>query len=361
MATRELDAAKAEAFAGTLLGILNGGATSLFVSIGHQTGLLDAMAELEPATSEEIAAATGLNERYVREWLAGLTVSGVIEHHPEAGTYALPPEHAACMTRAAGPDNLASFAQYIGLFAEVEQDVVECFRHGGGVPYARFPRFQRLMAEESAQVNDAVLVDVTLPLVPGLVERLRAGIDVLDVGCGSGHAVNLMANAFPESRCTGYDFSEEGIAAGRAEAAQLSLTNARFELRDVTALDEPGGYGLVTAFDVVHDTAAPERLLAGIASALAPGGVFLMVDIAASSHVHENVDHPLGPALYAASLFHCMTVSLAQDGAGLGTMWGEQKALELLAAAGFADVEVKHVEGDILNSYYVARKEAPAA
>lgn len=360
MATRELDAERAEAFAGTMLGILNGGAASLFLSVGHQTGLLDTMAELEPATSAEIAAAAGLEERYVREWLAGLTVSGVLEHDPVAGTFALPPEHAACLTRAAGPDNLASFAQYIGLFAEVEQEVVTCFRDGGGVPYASFPRFQRIMAEESAQVNDAVLVDVTLPVVPGLVERLRAGIDVLDVGCGSGHAVNLMAKAFPASRFTGYDFSEEGVAAGRAEAARLGLTNARFELRDVTALDEPGGYGLVTAFDVVHDTAAPERLLAGIAKALAPGGIFLMVDIAASSHVHENLEHPLGPALYAASLFHCMTVSLAQGGAGLGTMWGEQKALELLAGAGFADVEVKRVEGDILNNYYVARTGAPA-
>lgn len=361
MATRELDPAKAEAFAGTLLRILNGGATSLLVSVGHQTGLFDTMAGFEPATSAEIAAAAGLNERYVREWLAGLTVSGVLEHDPEAGTYALPPEHAACMTSAAGPDNLASFAQYIGLFAEVEQDVVECFRHGGGVPYSKFPRFQRLQAYESAQVNDAVLVDVTLPLVPGLVERLREGIDVLDVGCGCGHAVNLMAKAFPASRFTGYDFSEEGVAAGRAEAEELGLGNACFDVRDVTALDEPGGYGLVTAFDVVHDTAAPGRLLAGIAKALAPDGVFLMVDIAASSHVHENVDHPLGPALYAASLFHCMTVSLAQDGAGLGTMWGEQKALELLAAAGFGDVEVKQVEGDIINNYYVARQEAPAA
>ena len=189
----------------------------------------------------------------------------------------------------------------------------------------------------------------------GLPDRLRSGIDVLDIGCGHGHAANLIADAFPASRVNGFDISEEGIAAARAEAERLHLTNARFEVRDVVSL-EPGSYDLVTAFDVVHDLPRPAETLAAINAALRDGGVFLMVDIAASSHVHENVEHPLGPALYTASIFHCMSVSLANGGPGLGAMWGEQTALELLAAAGFTDVEVKRVETDFLNSYYVARK-----
>lgn len=356
MATTEIDAARAEAFAGRALQILNDAMISLLLSIGHQTGLLDVMAEHHRVTSDELARAAGLDERYVREWLAGLTVGAIVQHDPDTRSYALPPEHAACLTRAAGPDNLASFAQYAALFGELEQQVVECFRTGGGVPYSAMPRFQALQAEESAQIQDAGLIEVTLPLVDGLVDGLRAGLEVIDVGCGRGHAANLIGDAFPASRVTGIDISEQGIAAARAAARKLRLGNVRFEPRDALSL-EPGSYDLVTAFDVIHDLPRPAETLAAIHAALRGGGVFLMVDIAASSHLHENLEHPLGPALYTASIFHCMTVSLANDGPGLGTMWGEQTALELLGEAGFAGVEIKRVEADILNSYYVARKQ----
>jgi SAM-dependent methyltransferase len=356
MATREIDTARAEAFAGRTLQLLNDSMLALLLSVGHQTRLLDSMAELEPATSTQIAAATGLSERYVREWLAGLTVGGIVEHDPKAGTFHLPPEHATCLTRSAGPGNLASFAQYVSLFGEIEQQVVEAFRTGAGVPYSAMPRFQALQAEESAQIQDAGLVEGTLPLVEGLVERLRAGIDVIDVGCGHGHAANLIADAFPSSRILGVDISEEGVAAARAEAGRLRLVNARFEARDVLAL-EPGSADLVTAFDVIHDLPKPVETVRAIHDALRPGGTFLMVDIAASSHLHENMEHPLGPALYTASIFHCMSVSLANGGPGLGTMWGEEKAIEVLSAGGFSTPELRHFENDILNTYYIARRQ----
>lgn len=313
------------------------------------------MAEHGPITSDELAQAAGLEERYVREWLAGMTVGGIVEHDPEANSYVLPPEHAACLTRTAGPDNLAAFAQYTAFFGELEQRVVECFREGGGVDYSEMPRFQALQAEESEQIHDAGLIEVTLPLVEGLVDQLRDGIDVIDVGCGHGHAANLIADAFPATRVTGIDISEQGIAAARTEAERLRLGNVRFELRDALSL-EPAAYDLVTAFDVIHDLPKPAETLAAIHAALRDGGVFLMVDIAASSHVHENLEHPLGPMLYTASIFHWMTVSLANDGPGLGAMWGEQTALQLLETAGFRDVEIKRLETDILNSHYIARK-----
>jgi 2-polyprenyl-3-methyl-5-hydroxy-6-metoxy-1,4-benzoquinol methylase len=355
MTTTQLDETRAEQFAGRVVQVLNDGMLTLLVSLGHQTGLLDAMGDLDPATSAKIAEATGLDERYVREWLAGMTVGGIVSHDPEAGTYALPPEHAACLTRTAGPGNLANLAQYAPMFGELEEQVIGCFRRGGGVPYSAMPRFQALQAEESAQIHDAGLIDVTLPLVDGLIDGLRSGLDVIDVGCGHGHAANLIADAFPASRVTGIDISEEGIAAGRAEAADLRLANVAFEQRDARAL-EPGAYDLVTAFDVIHDLPDPAATLAAIHAALRPGGTFLMVDIAASSHVHENLEHPLAPALYTVSIFHCMTVSLASGGPGLGTMWGHQRAGELLADAGFTDVDVQRVEADMLNSYYVARR-----
>jgi SAM-dependent methyltransferase len=356
MADQSFDQARAEAFAGRMMDVLNGAGITLMTSIGHQVGLFDAMADLPPATSQEIARAAGLNERYVREWLGAMLTGGMVDYDPAAGTYLLPAEHAAWLIRAAGTNNLAVQALFIPLLAEVEQPLIECFRHGGGVPYSAFPRFQRLMAEDSGRTHDAALIDTILPLAPGLPARLEAGIDAADVGCGRGRAINLMAGAFPASRFVGYDFSEDGVQGGRDEAQRLGLANARFEARDVTTLGARAEFDLITAFDSIHDQAQPARALAGIAEALRPDGVFLMVDIGASSHAHENMEFPLAPLMYTVSCMHCMTVSLALDGAGLGAMWGEQKAREMLAAAGFTQVEVKRIEDDPFNSYYVATK-----
>jgi len=245
----------------------------------------------------------------------------------------------------------------MALMGNVEEQIVHSFRNGGGVPYSAYGTFQRLQAEETTRVVDATLVDVTLPLIPGMVERLRQGIDVVDIGCGSGHAVNVMARAFPNSRFSGYDFSEEGIAAGQAEATDWGLANARFAVRDVATIDEPAAYDLVTAFDTIHDQAQPTRVLDVISRALRPDGTFLMVDIAASSHLEDNLEHPLAPMLYSISTMHCMTVSLALNGEGLGTMWGEQLARRKLADADFTSVDVKQVEGDSMNAYYICRRD----
>ncbi len=337
-----------------MVGVLNAGMLALMTSIGHRTRLFDTMALLPPATSAQIAEAAGLDERYVREWLAAMTTGGVVEHDPAGVTFVLPPAHARWLTRASGPENLALTTQYVGLIAQVEDQIVDCFHHGGGVPYAEFPGFQAIMAEDSGAVHDATLVDVTLPLVPGLVERLQQGIDAADVGCGSGHAVNLMAEAFPASRFVGFDLSDAGLAAATAEAASKGLTNVRFEKRDAATLDGSEQFDFITTFDAVHDQARPDLVLRGIAVSLRPDGVYLCVDITASSTLADNVGHPLAPFLYTISCMHCMTVSLAAGGMGLGTMWGEQVARRMLVEAGFASVDLKQVEGDILNNYYIA-------
>ena len=356
MTTQTIDEAKAAAFGGQLIGMLNGAALTFMLSIGHRTGLFDTMAGMPPSTSEQIATKTGLDERYIREWLGAMVTGGIVAYDAANATYTLPPEHAASITRAAGPGNLAAFSQFFSEIGSVETGIVESFRNGGGVPYSQFPRFQELMREESAQVFDATLLDVTLPLVPGLIDRLKSGIDVADVGCGAGHAINIMAKAFPNSRFTGYDFSDEGIARGRAEAKDAAVANARFEVKDAATLDGSKQFDLITTFDSVHDQAKPRRVLKGIADALKPGGTFLCVDIAASSNLHENLEHPLAPFMYTVSTMHCMTVSLALGGEGLGTVWGEQKAKELMAEAGFKDIKVARVEGDIMNNYYIATK-----
>ena len=244
--------------------------------------------------------------------------------------------------------------QYIALLGSVEGQIVTSFRDGGGVSYSEFHDFQRLMAEDSDNTFDATLLDVTLNLVPGLLDRLRSGIDVADIGCGSGHALNLMGEAFPASRFVGVDISAEGLAAGRREAASRNLSQPHLLDRDAADLGITEGFDFITSFDSIHDQARPDLVLAGIRQALRPDGVYLCVDTRSSSDLAGNLDHPLGPFLYTVSTMHCMTVSLALGGMGLGTVWGEELALRMLADAGFGRVEVRTVEGDIFNNYYVA-------
>jgi SAM-dependent methyltransferase len=360
----QLDKQRAEEFGGKLLEVLNHGALVVMLSIGHRTGLLDALSILPPSTSEEIAKETGLNERYVREWLGAMTTSGVVHIHRNGGSpkFSLPAEHAACLTRAAGADNMGIFTQYIGLLGTVEDNVVDCFFKGGGVPYSEFKRFHEVMAEDSGQSVLSSLFDTILPLVPGLTARLRQGIEVLDVGCGIGRALNEMAKAFPNSRFTGYDLSEQAVAAARAGAVEHATGNVHFQVRDLTTFDEDAPefrYDLITSFDAIHDQARPDRVLRGIYRALRDDGVYLMQDIAASSDMHQNLDHPLGTLLYTVSTMHCMTVSLAQGGLGLGTMWGREKAQEMLRDAGFRDIRIHTLSHDIQNEYYVIRKKTP--
>jgi SAM-dependent methyltransferase len=330
----------------------------VLTSVGHRTALFDALAELDGATSDELAAAAGLNERYVREWLGGMTTGRVVELDPDTGRYSLPAEHAAWLTRAASPDNLAVEAQWITSLSTVEDDIVECFRSGGGVPYERYPRFHEVMAEESAQTVLSVLFSHILPLVPGMSERLEEGAPLLDLGCGRGRALLMLAERFPASTFRGYDLSTDAIAFARAQAQERGLRNIAFEQRDLSTFDDdaaPEAFAFVTTFDAVHDQARPLALLKGIRRTLQADGVYLMQDIQGSSHHHENVDHPGGPLLYMISCMHCMTVSLAQGGEGLGAMWGEQKARELLAEAGFGSIEVQFLEHDPFNAYFVVR------
>jgi 2-polyprenyl-3-methyl-5-hydroxy-6-metoxy-1,4-benzoquinol methylase len=359
MTRAEIDTAKAEAFAGRFVTALNNGALCLMASIGHRTGLFDAMSALPPSTSEEIASRARLNERYVREWLGAMAAAGVVEVEPATSRYVLPPEHAACLTRAAAADNMAVFAQYIGLLGGVEDDVVECFTKGGGVPYDRYPRFHAVMEEDSGQSVLSSLESHVLPLVPGLTERLATGIRVLDVGCGRGRILNRLAELYPASEFLGMDLSEDAVAYARAEAARKGIRNARFVVKDLSDFDrtaEVERFDLITTFDAVHDQAQPLHVLRGIHRALTREGVYLMQDIRGSSCVHKNLGHPIGTLLYTISCMHCMTVSLAQGGEGLGAMWGEEKAREYLRRAGFRSIAVHQLAHDIQNNWYVVLK-----
>lgn len=351
-----LDAAKAAAFGERLVDVLNGGALSLMLSIGHRTGLFDVMAKLPLAPSATIADRAGLCERYVREWLGALVSGGIVEYEPAADRYRLPPEHAAVLCRDARGGNVAAAAQSIPLLAAVEDEIVRCFERGGGVPGASYERFHAVMAETREQTVVDGLFEQVLPLATGVREALERGIDVLDVGCESGRALHLLAQGFPKSRFLGIDCSTAAIARAKQRAAERRLTNLRFELRDVTELAHEDAFDLALAFDGIHDQPRPAEALQAIARALRPGGTFLLRDVAGTGRLEADARLPLAPLLYTVSCLHCMTVSLADDGAGLGAMWGEEAARRMLATAGFPAVEARSLPHDPVNRYYVARR-----
>jgi len=344
-----------EAFGKRLLDIINHGAIGIGLSVGHRTGLFDQMAGREGGTSMDIAQGAGLDERYVREWLGAMVTAPIVDHEPTSGRSSLPTEHAALLTRAASPDNMAVTAQWLAILAGVEDRIVECFHTGGGVPYEAFDRFHEVMAEDSAQTVVSALFDHILPLAPELPGRLRDGIDVMDIGCGRGRALLAMASEYPNSRFQGYDLSSVAIEAARTEATAMGLDNIAFDEADAAWLLDEDRFDLVTAFDIVHDQAEPDRVLANLHRAVRPSGLLLVQDIATHTDLEKNLDHPLGPFLYTLSYTHCMTVSLAQGGAGLGTCWGRELAERMLTEAGFGEVEVHSLDHDIQNFFYLAR------
>jgi 2-polyprenyl-3-methyl-5-hydroxy-6-metoxy-1,4-benzoquinol methylase len=348
-------------FGERIMTILNEGAMALMISLGHRAGLFDAMIKVGPSTSGQLARHARLSERYVREWLGAMVTGRVVRIHEEGTTprYELPRDLHPLLGTGAGSENVAFLAQYVGMLGTVEDQVLECFRSGGGVPYQAFERFSDVMAQDSGQSVVSCLTDKILPLMPGIRDALLRGIRVLDVGCGRGMALNMMARMFPNSTFVGLDLLESQVEFARAEAARFGSSNIHFEARDLSGfdLDAPAAeVDLVTAFDAIHDQAWPNRVLKGICKALKPDGVFLMQDIDAASSHAENRDHPLGPFLYTVSTMHCMTVSLAQGGMGLGTMWGRELAQRMLREAGFRSCEIMNLAHDIQNCYYIVRK-----
>jgi trans-aconitate methyltransferase len=348
------DKAKAKAFTQLMVRHLEGASVTLMVDLGRRVGLFETMARLGAATSAAIAARAGLSERYVREWLGAMVCGGVVEYEAGGGTYRLPPEHAAGLTGASTRD-FATMAETFPLLVRVVPDVAAAFRTGRGVPYSAYqPEFTGFMDRRSRPRYDDLLFSTYLALPDGLVPRLEAGIRVADVGCGTGYCVRLMAARFPRSTFVGYDLSEPAIAEARAQAATGRLANATFVLQDLGRLEAPEPFDLVTAFDAIHDQADPAGVLGRIRAALAPGGTFLMLDVCASSNLEDNVQTPMSAYLYTVSTMHCMSVSLAGGGPGLGTAWGHQLATRMLREAGFTDVRLFE-RVDPTNSLYVAR------
>lgn len=349
------DTAKAEAFAERFVGTLSEASLAIMTSLGHRAGLFDTMAVHPGLTSEALAAKAGVTERYLREWLGVMVTSGVVDYDPAGKCYTLPAEHAAFLTRAATPNNMAVTSQFIGLAASVEEPMLDRFRNGGGLCYSHFDRFHEVMAEDSAQLVVASIVEEILPVVPGLTGKLEAGIDVADFGCGAGRALLRLAEAYPNSRFTGFDLCPDAFEPTAEEARSRGLGNLRFEARDLSTVGEVGSFDLIMTFDAVHDQKDPLGLLVLIRKSLRKKGIYLMQEIGGSRDLEKNIANPFAPLLYTISSMHCTPISIGQGGPGLGAMWGVETAEEFLAEAGFGEVEVHRLPHDALNAYFVAR------
>jgi 2-polyprenyl-3-methyl-5-hydroxy-6-metoxy-1,4-benzoquinol methylase len=349
------DPVAAEAFAEQVSTIINHGAIAVMMSIGHRLGLFETLAGRAPATSAEIAAKAGLAERYVREWLAVMVTGGILRYDGGTSRFHLPAEHAASLVKGAPFGNMAVFAQHVALLGQMQDKALTLFETGEGTRYGDYPCFHQIMAEDSEMSVAAALKDHILPLVPGLDDRLRAGIDVLDAGCGRGLALIELARAFPQSRFVGMDLCEDAIEYARLAARNAGLSNVTFEARDLTGYREPGRFDLITSFDAVHDQKDPAALVRGLKGSLKHGGAYLMQDIGGSARLENNLDFPMAALLYAVSCLHCTPVSLGQGGLGLGTMWGWETAEGTLRNAGFTTVERHVLPHDPMNVWFVSR------
>ncbi len=360
---------KRSRFAARMTDVLNYGALNLAMGLGYRAGLFDVMDALGgPASIDDIAARSGMSHRYVKEWLGVMVCGDVVElANGDDGEdrYFLPREHAELITRRAGSGNLGVYTQEIPLLTRcVMDEVLEGFRTGQGVAYDNYPRFQQFMGQLADAKHREVLVETFLPSVDkgAVVRRMEAGIRVCDLGCAEGVALTLMAAAFPNSTFVGLDISEEALQVARAEASAQGLTNITFRNQDAGAIDSRSElverFDYVTAFDAIHDQTRPMEALQGVYALLKPGGCFSMVDIAAGSRLADNRDHPMGPFLYTVSLMHCMPVGLVDGGTGLGMMWGREKAVDMLQAAGFEDVDVAEIPEDAFNLHFFCRKKA---
>ncbi len=354
-------------FSQKMVEILNHSALNVAIAIGYRLLLFETLYEMDgPATCEEIARSAGLNPRYLREWLGVMTTGGVVElHHPPDASprYFLPREHAAFLCRQAADTNFAVYTQEMPLLTRCAMEpVIEAFATGEGVPYRYYPQFQAFMNELADAKHEKILVGHFLPTVDGghLVRRLDQGIRVCDVGCGQGVAPLLMAEAFPRSRFVGIDIDPKAIEVCRRSARDRGLDNIEFEVRDAARLQDDAAwherFQYITAFDAIHDQTAPLDALRGIRRMLTDDGLFSMIDIAAGSDHRDNLDHPMGPFLYAVSLLHCLPVGLVDGGAGLGMMWGRERALGMLREAGFNRIDVLEMDFDPFNWHYQCRK-----
>ena len=335
MATQELNQEKLEAFVERVVLDVGTAMRGGLAYIGDQLGIYKAMAESGPVTAGQLAERTGLNERYLREWLGSMTTAEYVEHDAEDDTYLLPPEHALPLADEEFPFFTGGFIQMVVPTVTVAPKVAEAFRNGGGVTQDQYlPDMYEAIERGTAPWYKHQLVPTWIPAMPDVQRKLEDGGTACDVGCGGGLAAITIAKAFPQAKVRGYDIHPGSIERARRSAQAAGVADrVTFEVGGEDSLPA-GEFDFVTTFDVVHDSVDPVGLMTKIRESLSDGGTYLCLEMNASGDVDENVN-PLGRLLYSVSTLYCMTTSLAHDGAGIGACMGQHKAEELAEEAGY--------------------------
>jgi len=307
--------------------------------IGDRLGLFKAMAESGPVTSAELAEKTGLNERYVREWLRAMVANEYLDFDESAERYVMTSEQAFVLASEDSPMFVGGAFHFTTPSIWNTPKIMDAFRDGGGISYSdigeeipcAIERFFR-----PGYIN--FLVQDWLAAVPGLSSRLTAGVSVVDVGCGRGQSTIAIAKAFPNSTVLGLDYHAPSIERARTLAAEQGLANVEFIAAAADKIPQERKFDLICSFDCIHDMVDPLGTLKAIRAALAADGVYIWSEPNASDKAHEN-RNIVGRAFHSISPLHCMTVSLAYNGAGLGTVIGEAGARRLAQEAGFSSFE----------------------
>lgn len=346
--------AATEMFAEKAFGDVVGAYTVFMAGIGDRLGLFQDLADRGPATSDELARRNGLAERYLREWLRGMTAAGYLDYDSGTEAYEIPPYRIPVLAEEAGPAFFgASFFNFSTNFGEGFHLLLDAFRTGEGVPQHAYREAAVAIERFTAPWFEHQLVPAWLPAMPDVQAKLEAGASVCDVGCGQGRALITLARAFPACTFVGYDVFEPAIEAARRNAEAAGVTDRiSFEVRNITQ-GIPGSHDIVTTFDVLHDSTDPAALLAAIHSALAPDGRLVCIDINTSDRPEENVG-PTAALVYGLSLEYCLPVSLNNGGIGLGTAGlPESRLTELAEQAGFTAVRRVPIDDPLNNLYEI--------
>jgi 2-polyprenyl-3-methyl-5-hydroxy-6-metoxy-1,4-benzoquinol methylase len=354
---RDIDPDKLSDYAKLVFGTLGGAVSATMIHLGDRLGLYRALGDTDGVTSAELAAKTGLKERWVREWLRQQGAAGVLEHHG-GGRFALSPEGRAVLVDESSPACGVGFFHDLPEMVGIASRLPDAFRTGIGLPYDAFgPEGARGIERGFAPWFRALLVTFALPQIPGLVERLQEGIEAADVGCGAGVAVVEMARAFPRSTFHGWDISQHALARAEENRRAAGIENARFHDPHREPLPTAARFDLVTTFDCLHDMTDPAAVVRGIRAAIRPDGVWLVCDIKARDTYEENVArNPMAAMMYGMSVLTCMSSALSEaGGAGLGTLGLPPSVLRpMVETAGFTRFEVLDLEHPV-NAFYVIR------
>ncbi len=352
-----MDPERLKEFLATVFGALGGAMTATMIHLGDRMGLYRALADGTPRTSGELAEETGLDERWLREWLYQQGAAGVLEHRGE-GRFALCEEGGAVLADENHPAFGAGFFGHLPQTLGVAERLPEAFRSGIGLPYDAFGPEGAVGVERGlAPWFRALLVPFALPRVPGVVKTLAGGAAAADVGCGAGVAMLEMAKAWPASEFHGYDISRFALERAEQNRDGAGVTNAFFHDAREEPIPDDGRYAFITSFDCLHDMTNPAGMMARIRGALRDDGTWLIADIKAHPSYEENVEHnPMAAMMYGVSLLTCMSSALSEPGgAGLGTLGlHEGLAREMARQAGFAHFEPLDL-GHPINAFYVVR------